>query len=83
MTSGGGGADSSVYPSGAPIDRLGADIAGGAGTVLDDDRLAPFTRQPITDDARNGVRRAAGRERHDDLHRAVRIVFGAGRAAKG
>ena len=52
--------------------RLGPDIAGGARLVLDHHRLLPFARQPVADDARHQVGGAAGRKRHDDLHRARR-----------
>ena len=62
------------------IDEFGADIARRAGAVLDDDRLAPFARQPVRDQPRNGVGGAAGRERHDDFDRPVRIIFGTRRA---
>ncbi len=54
---------------------LGPDVTAGAGAVLDDDRLPPFLRQEIGDDARHGVGGAAGRERHDDLHGAGRIIL--------
>ena len=62
-------------------DRLGTDIAGGAGAVLDHDRLPPFPRQPVAEDARHHVGGAAGGKRHDDLDRARRIILRpAGRA---
>ena len=41
-------------------DRLGADIAAGARPVLDDELLAEPLRQPLTDQARDDVGRAAG-----------------------
>ena len=56
-------------------DRLGADIAGRSGAVLDHDRLPPFARQPVGKDARHHVGGAAGRERHDDLDRTRGIVL--------
>ena len=54
---------------------LRADVAGGAGPVLDDDGLSPFARQPVADHARHDVGGAAGRERHDDLDRAGGIIL--------
>ena len=59
------------------IDLFGADIAGSPGAVLDHHRLAPFARQPVGDNPRNGVGRAAGRKWHDDLYRTVWVVTGA------
>ncbi len=56
-------------------DDFGADIAAGAGVVLDDHRLPPFARQPIGDDARHDVGGAAGRKRHHDLDRVRRIIL--------
>ena len=41
-------------------DRLGGDIAAGARPVLDDELLAEPLRQPLTDQARDDVGRAAG-----------------------
>ncbi len=61
------------------VDELGADIAGGARAVLDDDRVPPLAREPLGHDAWHDVGRAAGRERHDDLDRARRIILRAGR----
>ena len=55
------------------VDDLRADIAGRARVVLDDDRLAPFAREPIRHDARHGIGGPAGRERHDDLHGVIGI----------
>ena len=58
------------------IGEVGADISLGAGAVLDDDRLAPFAREwPVSDQPRNGIRRAADDERNDDPDGAVRIVL--------
>ena len=47
--------------------EIGADVAAGAGLLLDDDRLAPFRLQLVGGDARQHVVDAAGRERHDEL----------------
>ena len=46
-----------VRPS--PRDRLEAEIAGGAGQVLDDDGLAELLRHRAGKDARDGVLAAA------------------------
>ena len=54
-------------------DRAGADVAGGAGAVLDHDRLAHRLMQMLADDARQDVGRAAGRPRHDQRDRTARI----------
>ena len=61
-----------VWPSGsARAARLRADVAAGAGLVLDHDRLVPALAQLLADDARQHVDAGAGRERHDDEDRAV------------
>src|SRR3954447_5687015 len=57
------------------VDEIRADISGRAGSVLDDYRMAPFAREPVPDQSRDRVGRAAGRERYDDFHRSVRIAF--------
>jgi len=54
-------------------DRLGADIAAAARPVLDDEWLAEPLRQPLTDQAREDVGRAGGRDRHDQTHRPRRV----------
>jgi hypothetical protein len=64
------------------VGEFRADIAGGSGAIFDDDGLAPFARQPFTDNARHGVGGAAGRKRHDDAHGMVREAVGFGLAAK-
>ena len=61
------------------VDRLGADIAGRARPVVDDDRLPPFARQPLRDDARHRIRRSAGQvsilgARHDRRYQCVAAV---------
>ena len=53
--------------------HLGAEVLRGAGAMLDDHRLAPLRRQLVGDDPRNGVEVGAGRRRHDDLDRPVRV----------
>ena len=56
-----------------PRDRLGAQDRAGARTVLDHERLLEGLRQILAELAGKNVGRAAGRERHDDLHRPRRI----------
>ena len=53
-------------------DRLGADVAARAGTVLDHERLAELLRERLRDDPHKDVDRAAGRKADDDAHRPVR-----------
>ncbi len=53
--------------------RLGADVERGAGTVLDDDRLAPTDRELLADQTWHSVGRGAGRDRHDDPDRPAWI----------
>ena len=55
------------------IGDLGADIAGRAGAIVDDDRLAPGGRKLLADDAAEHVGRSAGREGHDDADLLVGI----------
>src|SRR3984957_2770272 len=59
-------------------DGCGADVAGGAGAVLDQDRLAERLIEMSADDARQDVGRAAGRERDDEGERAIRPGCGPG-----
>jgi hypothetical protein len=47
-------------------DYLGADIAGIAGPIFDDELLAEPRRKPLTDQARSDVSRAAGRPTNYD-----------------
>ena len=54
-------------------DRFGADIAGAARPVVDDDGLAEPLREPLADQAREDVTGAAGREADHDAHRPRRI----------
>ena len=53
-------------------DVLGGEIAAGAAAVLDDHLLAPDLREPLTDDAGDGVGAAAGREGDDQADVPVR-----------
>jgi hypothetical protein len=50
-------------------DRLGADIAAGSRSVLDHEWLAEALRQPLSDQARDGVGRTASGEWRDQMHR--------------
>ena len=61
-------------------DGFGRDQRVAARTVLDHDLLAHALRHLRGDDAREDVRSAAGRERHEHLDRLVRIVLRARRA---
>ena len=54
--------------------RVQADVARGAGAVLDHDLLAEQLGQARLQDAADEVRRAAGRERHDHAHRLVGVL---------
>ena len=53
---------------------VGAEIAGRTGLVFDHHRLADRRRQLWADQPRQNIGGAAGRERHDDAHRAVEIL---------
>ena len=53
---------------------LGADIAGRAGLVVDDELLAEAGREPLRHLPRRDIGCAAGDERHDDAHRPVGIL---------
>jgi hypothetical protein len=54
---------------------LHADVAVGAGLVLDDNLLTQAARQMLADQARTHVGRAAGRKRHDEAKRPARPVL--------
>src|SRR5262245_20123111 len=54
-------------------DRFGADIAATAWPVIDHEWLAEPFRQPLTDEARENVLRAAGGYGDDQAHRPRRI----------
>src|SRR5215216_1662430 len=58
------------------VDLFGADISGGARTVLDDHRLAPFARQPVADNSWNRIGRSPGRKWNDDFNGMVRVITG-------
>src|SRR5262245_27244177 len=58
---------------GGTHDRLGADVARSARPVLNDEWLAEALGQPLTDQAREDVGRAAGRKADDDANRPRRI----------
>ena len=53
--------------------RLGGDIAGGAGPVVDEELLTQTVREPLSDQARNDVDLAAGRKPDDNAYRPLRI----------
>ncbi len=63
-------------------DRLGPDIAAGARPVLDDEWLAEPLRQPLTDEARDDVGRAAGGESRRSYVPAASDRFPPSRSAK-
>jgi hypothetical protein len=72
-----GGADDEGVAVGLGLgDRVGRDIAAGAGLVLDDELLTEFFRQFCRDHPRQDVGGAAGRERHHEFHRPGRPVRG-------
>ena len=58
-------------------DRLDGDIAAGAGPVLDQKILTDMLRQPLAQQPRDHVGRAAGIEADDQPHRPRRKGFGA------
>jgi hypothetical protein len=55
-------------------DRLGADIAAGAGAVLDHEGLPEMVGQPLADQARGDVDATPGGETGDDFRRPCRII---------
>ena len=57
------------------LDDLGADAAIAAAAIFDHEGLAERVADFLADDARGRVRRAAGRERHDQPDRVGRIVL--------
>src|SRR4051812_23344913 len=57
------------------IDEFGADVSRSSRPVLDNDRLSPFPREPVSDEPRDGIGRAAGSEGYNDFYRTIRIIF--------
>jgi len=57
-------------------DEFAADHATGATAVLDDDLLTEPVAEMLRDDPADDVIDAAGRKRHDQPHRPVRVVLG-------
>ena len=53
-----------------------ADVATGAGAILDHEVLAQAALQLVRQDTRQHIGSTAGRERHDDLHRPIRPIGG-------
>src|SRR5262249_46280148 len=53
-------------------DQIGAEHGTAARAILDDDRLAELGREAVGEHARDEVKTAAGRLRHDDAQRAAR-----------
>jgi hypothetical protein len=53
---------------------LGADIASGAGFVVDHDRRTQRLRDARHDDPGERIRASSGRKRHDEAHRPVGIL---------
>jgi hypothetical protein len=64
-----------VAVRGSADHRFGREIAAGAGTIVDDERMAQPGRQPIGDDAREQIGRAAGSRADDEPHRPRRIAL--------
>jgi len=62
--------------------QRGADIAGGAGVVLDVESLAEVLAELLGDQAGEQVARAARPERHDDAHRPAGIGLGGSDAGR-
>jgi hypothetical protein len=53
---------------------LHADIAAGAGAILDHERLAELLRQILPEEARDRVVRPTGRKRNNEVDRPRRII---------
>jgi hypothetical protein len=56
-------------------DDFRTNIAARSGVIFNDDRLVPFARQPLGDNARHDVGSAAGGKRHHDLDDARRVIL--------
>src|SRR5262249_12533305 len=84
------GADEIVRPDeadGVAVRRsrevgLGADVAAGANPVLDDELVAEFFRQILSEQPRRDVIWPAGREANDESDRLVRIIERRGAACQ-
>ena len=63
-------------------DRLGRDVAGGAGPHLDDELLPKALPGKLPDEARGDVRRRTRRLPDDDAHRPRRIALRKARAGQ-
>ena len=63
--------------------RVGGDIAAGAHSILDDEGPAKPLREPLRNQARQYVGRAAGSQADDRTHRADRIGLRPGEARYG
>ena len=59
-------------------DHAAADIAAGAGTIVDDDRLPETRGQFVLDEPHQNVGAAAGRKWHDHAHRLRREALRVG-----
>ena len=66
-----------VEPSGVGLcDRIGAEIAAGAGLVLDDEGAGGiFLLQAVGDQPRHDVGRRSCAERHNDAHGLARPIL--------
>ena len=61
-------------------DRLGCDVAAGAGAVLDNELLAEPLGQPLPDHAGGRIGRAAGGKAENDAHGPRRVGLRPGEA---
>jgi hypothetical protein len=61
-------------------DRVGGDVAAGAGAVLDHELLAEALRQPLPDHAGGCIGGTAGRKTENDAHGPRRIGWRPGNA---
>jgi hypothetical protein len=64
-----GGGEDGVAVARLLGDEVGADVAVGAGAILDQEGLSEILRQPLAEEAGDEVERASGREGDDDAHR--------------
>jgi hypothetical protein len=63
-------------------DHLSADVAAGAGPVIDDKLLADAPRKGVGDEPRDDVRRRSGRITGDDVDRPIGVGLGPGSVGK-